>query len=425
MFLVRADGNARIGAGHLVRCVSIAEELAQREGCGEVCFLCADSQSAEMAQSYGFRSYVLGTDYQNMESELPLWKELAAEPSVRQAAWEGNLFILVDSYYVTKEYLEALGQMGHVILMDDFGTERYPVDWVINYNAPASPEAYGELYSGQETVQLIGSTYVPLRRQFRTSGTAESRANSEAGGRTLSVVGVSEAGGRTSSGAGVSEACGRTLGGAGVSEACGRTPGGAGVSEACGRTPDRAGVCEVREEAKAVLITTGGGDSENIAGKILKKLYANGLEFHVVMGQFHPYFQEMKGLEKEYTNIHIHHNVTDMAALMRNCDIAVTAGGSTIYELAAVGVPFVCFSYAVNQELLTEYVGREGIGGYAGAWHREPGAVLERLEKQFWELVGDGKTQKEYIFRARAMTDGRGAERIADALLGKNSQSGC
>lgn len=384
MFWIRADGNARIGAGHLMRCMSIAEELARREGGGEVCFLCADSQSAEMARNYGLQSRVLGTDYQKMESELPLWRELMAEPSARQAAEAGRLFILVDSYYVTGEYLEALGRMGHVILMDDFGRERYPVDCVINYNAPASPEAYGELYAGQDTVRLIGSRYVPLRRQFRNIG---------ARGSGMPEGGV--------------DTCRPDEEPAGKAGACPADSVGAG----------RAGGCRLGEGAKAVLITTGGGDSENIAGKILNKIYARRLEFHMVMGQFHPHFQEMKELEKEYANIHIHHNVTNMAALMGLCDIAVTAGGSTIYELAAVGVPFICFSYAENQEALTEYVGREKIGGYAGAWHREPEMVLERLEKQFWELVADKEKRREYILKALTMTDGRGAERIADALF--------
>ena len=99
------------------------------------------------------------------------------------------------------------------------------------------------------------------------------------------------------------------------------------------------------------------------------------------------------------------------------CGIAVTAGGSTIYELAAAGVPFICFSYAENQENLTEYVGREHIAGYAGAWHKEPEETLERIGRLFKELISDVSMRINYSGRGREMVDGFGAERIAKALL--------
>ena len=43
MIYIRGDGNARIGAGHLMRCMTIAEELARLQGGREkICFVCAD-----------------------------------------------------------------------------------------------------------------------------------------------------------------------------------------------------------------------------------------------------------------------------------------------------------------------------------------------------------------------------------------------
>ena len=73
MILIRADGNARIGMGHLMRCMTVAEELAMLQGSREgICFVCADEASGEFVRENGFRSYVLGTDYRDMESELPL-----------------------------------------------------------------------------------------------------------------------------------------------------------------------------------------------------------------------------------------------------------------------------------------------------------------------------------------------------------------
>ena len=46
MFLIRADGNAKVGAGHLMRCMTVALELAELMGRDDVRFVCADADSA-------------------------------------------------------------------------------------------------------------------------------------------------------------------------------------------------------------------------------------------------------------------------------------------------------------------------------------------------------------------------------------------
>lgn len=342
MFLIRADGNADIGAGHLMRCLTIAEELALLLGGREdICFVCADGRSAALAGENGFQSRVLGTDYRDMGSELPMWKDMVG--SLAGAA--GGIVILVDSYYVTDGYLAALRQWGCLVLMDDLGIHCYPADCVVNYNAPASPEAYGRLYAGRKVRLVIGSRYVPLRRQFW----------------------------------------------------------------------DRKYV--PRKNVRKVLITTGGGDVGNIAGAILERVYVPELSFYLVIGQFNPHFQKMKELEQERDNIHICHNVTDMAGLMCGCDIALTAGGSTVYELAAVGVPLICFSYVENQESLAEFMGTGGIAPTAGAWHKDPEGTLGRIGELFGELVRDEAMRISCHEKETAMIDARGAGRLAQVLL--------
>ena len=70
---IRADGNAKIGAGHMMRCLTIAKTLPQE---WKVIFLCADKNSAGLAEEWGFETLVMHTDYQKMEAELPFWRRL-------------------------------------------------------------------------------------------------------------------------------------------------------------------------------------------------------------------------------------------------------------------------------------------------------------------------------------------------------------
>ena len=329
--LIRADGNAGIGAGHLMRCLTIAEALENK---AQVGFVCADRDSAELAMSKGFDAYVLGTDYKHMELELPLWEQL----------FDGNLRnrkILVDSYYVTNVYLEGLQTYGQVILLDDMCKRPWNVDKPINYNAFATIEMYDSLNSPYKTQYYVGGRYIPIRKEF----------------------------------------CGKDY--------------------------------QPKEHAENILITTGGGDCDNIAGQILDNIRDTSCTFHVVTGRFNPHYDELLKRSKEYGNVQVYHDVKNMAELMARCDLAVTAGGTTIYELSTLGVPFVCFSYAENQEKLTEYIRDRQIAGYGGSYHKDACGTLEGIAKQINELKKNSALRKEYSEKERKLVDGEGAKRIA------------
>lgn len=337
MFYFRADGNSVTGAGHLMRCLTIAEELRKLpEAAEQICFVCAEEASAELVRQYHFPVKILHTDDRDLEKEIPVWEEWLKDSK------EENV-ILADSYYVTDNYLKNLGTFGHVFLLDDMGHQSYPVEGVINYNAFAKTAHYEALYAERNTRLFIGSDFVPVRQQF------------------LDVP------------------------------------------------------YEVDEQVKNVLITTGGGDHDNIAARIFETIKQPDCCYHVVIGQFSRHFTWWKQLEKENDRVKVHHNVTDMASLMRQCDLAVTAGGTTVYELAAIGVPFLCFSYAQNQEALTEYIGRENIAGYCGAYHLDAAMTLNRMRF----LAGECKSVRLRSLmhrREKEMIDGLGAGRIARLL---------
>lgn len=358
MIYLRADGNAVTGAGHLMRCLTIAEELNRLpETAGNVVFMCADEASATLVRDNGFPVVILGTDYLQMDTELAVLEQyfigqLPEENGCYSGEDKDRVF-LVDSYHVTDRYLKGLAEYGTVFLLDDLGRECRPVDGVINYNAFAQEGHYRRLYQKQPGTQLlIGSSYVPVRRQF------------------LNVPYT--------------------------------------VKEAC----------------EQLLITTGGGDSENIAGRILEAIYRPGIQYHVVVGRFSPHFAWWQQREKELSGLQLHYNVKDMAGLMGQCDLAVTAGGTTIYELAAIGVPFVCFSYAENQEALVRYVGEKQIAGYGGAYHLEREQTIQNIAELVRLAMADDDRRRSWNLAEKNMIDGRGARRIAACIARQSAVSG-
>ena len=128
--LILANAGEKIGIGHLMRCKTIAAAL---EESGASCFF-----------------------------------SVPDEKDVSDRAKEADA-VLLDSYEVTEEFMEELKQRAPLIYMDDLLAFPYPADMVINYNLYAKKEDYTELYQNAQCPKLLlGTTYTPLRRDFRS-----------------------------------------------------------------------------------------------------------------------------------------------------------------------------------------------------------------------------------------------------------------
>lgn len=178
---------------------------------------------------------------------------------------------------------------------------------------------------------------------------------------------------------------------------------------------------QVRQDALRVLVTTGGSDRYQLAGRFLEKALGDdrtaGLEYGIVSGAFNPYLKELREWEKKNGNVRIYSNVTNMRELMQKSDIAVSAGGSTMYELSAVGVPTLCFSFVDNQEEIVRGFVDQGLVCFGGNYLAQGEGMLEMLVEKMALLVSDRRLRQAYSEKQRQMVDGKGAERIAQALL--------
>ena len=152
MFYIRADGNEKIGMGHIMRCLTIADAI-KAEG-EEVCFLVADEKPVKVIEDRGFQTKILFTYYDEMDVELP--------QLVLQLSGANRPRILIDSYYVTRFYLQNLQLVAQVYLMDDLKTEIYPCDGLVNYNIYGKTLGYEEAYPSG-TKLFLGCEYMPLR----------------------------------------------------------------------------------------------------------------------------------------------------------------------------------------------------------------------------------------------------------------------
>lgn len=337
---IRVDGNEIIATGHVMRCLSIADAL-RRLDC-EAVFVVADDRPREMIESRGFLVEVLDTVWNELDTETEKMCAYISRNSVE--------LLLLDTYFATREYLNAISSRTNVIYIDDLRLFAYDVASIIHYSPFGRREEYLEIYKNEEKLPkiLCGSAYIPLREEFSDIA------------------------------------------------------------------------CQVRENVSKVLVTTGGTDQLNVAGSLMNLFLGNkaleGLEYHIIIGCFHSNRAGLRALANEHENIFIHENVRNMSEYMKCCDVAISAGGTTLYELCASGIPTICLEVADNQNGAAIWQ-EEDYMAYAGNAYKDISACAVNCEKALLEYIADYDMRKRRSKRMQQLVDGRGAYRIAEYII--------
>ena len=184
----------------------------------------------------------------------------------------------------------------------------------------------------------------------------------------------------------------------------------------------------VHEETKAVLITAGGGKP----GPVLSFLARSLLEDYsldrvkvVVIAQGQS--ADMLELEK-YAAVEprliLKYNVKHMVSVMQECDLAISAGGSTVYELSAVGVPRLIYVLADNQNRIASEMEKAGLAVNLGPIQQI--TTLGLLAEVKKRLI-DYEWRKRTSMLGRQLVDGYGSDRVIDDIgnfLGNNEGGG-
>lgn len=176
---------------------------------------------------------------------------------------------------------------------------------------------------------------------------------------------------------------------------------------------------KVREEIKDVFISTGNSDPYHMTEKIVNCLFDSrklcGLRYHIVVGSgFDDMIWKNPVIVKNKLSIILYKSPNHMAKIMMKCDIAISAGGTTLYELAACGVPMIVFAYAENQVPQIEALKKLELIQYMGYYQEVKSEVLiEYMEYMLREF----QYRKRIVPKLQDLVDGRGGERIVKEIV--------
>lgn len=354
----RADASLTIGAGHVMRCLTLADALHVRGA--DVVFLSREhvGHLHQVVEARGYPLLSLGTvdSMQGRESAAGYAHWLGvdlrrdADDTLARLAGLSVDWLVVDHYGLDARWEHAVRPVcGRIMAVDDLANRDHVVDALLDQNFGKTAVDYADRVPASCAL-MMGSGYALLRPEF-----AALRAES------LS---------RRSQG-----------------------------------------------QVRRLLITMGGVDLDNATGAVLEALQVWGppadLEVTVVMGPCAPWrdkvIQQARCLPFS-TEVLV--NVQYMGKLMRDADLAIGAAGSTSWERCCLGLPTLQLVLAENQRPIANALSQAG-----AAYLLERAGLETGLRQAMLQLTQNPARLIRMSTDAAQLVDGKGAERVAQYIM--------
>lgn len=169
-----------------------------------------------------------------------------------------------------------------------------------------------------------------------------------------------------------------------------------------------------------ILITMGGSDPNNLTSKIASSLLnlSMPVKIKAVIGPAFLPHADLSEIEKQRDfnrdfNIDFIRNVKDMSEIMADSHIAITAFGTTIFELAYMGVPSLIIANYTSDEEDMEAFKRLKIGIPLGYYEDVSNSDLKENVEM---VLRDRILWEEMSQKGKGLIDGQGAERIVSIM---------
>lgn len=358
---IRVDASSKIGTGHVIRCLTLANEL-KRKG-ALAAFVCREHSGNlyDLIEYHGFEVLRLGIgnnepgqcpDGQSQPAHLP-WLETDQYTDAEQstealqtgAPWD---WLIVDHYAIDHRWETSMRQVANkIMVIDDIADRKHDCDLLLdqNYFQELGRRYYGLIPEHCET--LLGPKYALLRAEFR-----EARK-----------------------------------------------------------------FCRMRGNGVArVLVYFGGNDPDNLTGMALEALSSPELEHLLVEAVIAPNNKHQEQLEQQAKNrpgTRLHIQPKNFTELMLRADLCIGAGGTTTWERLCLGLPSLVITVAQNQVPFTRELDE---AGYVRWLENKEQVTVSDIRKSLTSEIHKQQDQKKNP-DLPSLVDGYGVLRAAEYLV--------
>jgi UDP-2,4-diacetamido-2,4,6-trideoxy-beta-L-altropyranose hydrolase len=294
--IFRVDSSTKMGAGHLMRCLALADEFKKQSH--SITFICRAllGNLIELVEQKNHEVIVLPANKSFQSDNVYLdWLNATQEEDAEQTLEiipKGTDLLIVDNYALDEIWHYQLRPFTKkIMVIDDLADRSFDCEILLNQNLGIQKKDYHNRVP-KYCQLLMGCNYTLLRPEFEKlrNQAIEKRQNT-------------------------------TL-------------------------------------IKNILISIGGSDTENLTLSILQGIN-DDFNVTVVLGGASSHNESIQDYAKD-KNIKVIINASNMAELMLEADIAIGAGGSTSWERCCLGLPALLYITADNQRAIVENLERIG-----------------------------------------------------------------
>ncbi|MCJ8339785.1 MAG: UDP-2,4-diacetamido-2,4,6-trideoxy-beta-L-altropyranose hydrolase [Pseudomonadales bacterium] len=364
-FVIRADASEKIGLGHVMRCLAMAEWaqscdiqavllsraipdalIPKLQELSVTAIKLPECHCVTSKPSYSHSHWLTGTEIQDADNSLTVIEQQIKERASKP------LFIMVDHYALGAPWEKKLAGFASILAIDDLSDRPHYCSWLIDQTFGKSRDNYADLVNTACDIKT-GPEFALLRTEFKNLSDSFKR-----------------------------------------------------------KAP-------LADKALRVLITLGGGDADNVTGQVLGLLsqtsIVKNLFITVIVGGANPHLKQLRQQsELMKCQVKIIVNSQAMAKLMTEHDICIGAAGSTSWERCTLGLPTLNLVLAENQQKIAVNLDKVGAVVNLGCIGD---VCVEQIEKL---LILYHHNQDIYLQLAdtcQKISDGMGCKRILDLIL--------
>lgn len=355
----RTDASIKIGTGHVMRCLTLADALAKK---GAQCIFICREHSGNLIEHIRSKKYAVSIlpMRQDVDTDLAHSGWLGATQEQDIAACIPTLtemqpdWLVVDHYSLDTRWEVESGKVcKNLMVIDDLADRFHNCNLLLDQTFGRDTQDYEPLVP-RNCRLLCGSIYALLRPEFSTLRPYSLRRRE-------------------------------------------------------------------KSEIKNLLISMGGVDKDNLTAQVLNELksYAlvNKFKTIVVMGPAAPWLEDIRRtVEGLPFPTKIFTNVSNMAQLMADSDLAIGAAGATSWERCCLGLPSLLTKIADNQELIIANLCT--VGAIKRFELGQKPTSHTRTLTNCIDSLNIADTLKNMTEASARVADGKGCDRVIEYMYG-------
>ena len=353
----RVDASNDIGTGHVIRCLTLAEELRRRNV--ECTFICREhvGEITPRIEEHGFQFCLISNQYNDF---------IASSDDVSHASWLGcdwqtdadqtdevlkeiqPDWLIVDHYSLESRWEKSLSEnYKWLMVIDDMADRQHDCDLLLDQNLFANGSVRYKDAVPDSCTKLFGPEYALLQSCY-----AKMHQN----------------------------------------------------------------VIPREAPIKHLLVSFGGVDKHNLTGLTLSALEKVDRAFDcvdVVMSTQSPHYNELKNQLQRLDKFNLHSDLPSLASLMIDADLSIGASGATSWERCCLGLPTIVVTLSENQRLISQELHQMKFVKWIGDVET---ITIDKIRQAIFDVLTRSDI-KSWSDHCMSVCSGKGASLVADRIF--------